>query len=85
VLLRTAGGREQGAIRAALDEALALASSTGAASYEPLIRVELAELARLTGDGAARQRELGEAHRLFTQMGATARAEQVTGELVSPW
>ena len=44
---------------------------------EPFIRVELAELARLTGDKDARERELREAHRLFTDMGASNRAEQV--------
>ncbi len=64
--------------RAALDEALALARSTGAASYEPLIRVELA---RLAGDEDRRQRELREAHRLFTEMGATVHAERLAKEL----
>ena len=54
---------------------------SGAKSYEPFLHVERAELARLTGDEATRQRELGEAHRQFTEMGATARAEQMAKEL----
>jgi hypothetical protein len=40
---------------------------SGAKSYEPFLCVERAELARLVGDEAIRQRELREAHRLFTR------------------
>lgn len=83
VLLRTAGAAEEDAIRTALAAALALVRSTGAASYEPLVRVALAELARHTGDEAARQRELGAAHRLFTELGAAGHAERVAQELGS--
>jgi hypothetical protein len=39
------------------------------------------ELARLNGDDTARQRELREAHRLFLEIGAPIRAEQVAKEL----
>ena len=39
------------------------------------------ELAWLVGDEAAYQRELREAHRLFTAMGATLPAERVAKEL----
>jgi hypothetical protein len=39
--------------------------------------LERAALARLTGDEAARQRELREAHRLFLEIGAPIRAEQL--------
>jgi hypothetical protein len=45
------------------------------------LHVERAELARLVGDEAARERELREAHRLFTEIGAPIRAEQVAKEL----
>jgi len=45
------------------------------------VHVERAALGRILGDEATRQRELREAHRLFTEMGATARAEQVVKEL----
>jgi hypothetical protein len=41
------------------------------------------ELARLVGDEVRRQRELREAHGLFTEMGATARAKQVVRQLNS--
>jgi hypothetical protein len=54
---------------------------SGAKSYEPFVHVERAELARLTGDEAARGRELREAHRLFLEIGAPIRAEQVAKEL----
>jgi hypothetical protein len=47
------------------------------------VGLERAELARLLGDGGARQRELREAHRLFTEMGATARAERVAKDLAA--
>jgi len=45
------------------------------------LSLERAELARLIGDGAARERALREAHRLFTEMGATARAEQMARQI----
>jgi hypothetical protein len=41
------------------------------------------ELARLTGDEAARERELREAQRLFLEIGAPIRAEQVAKDLGS--
>ena len=56
---------------------------SGAKSYEPFLHVERAELARLTGDETTRQRELREAHRLFLEIGAPIRAEQVAKELGS--
>src|SRR5262245_34784054 len=45
-------------IEAALAEAEAWLTMSGAKSYEPFLHVERAELARLTGDDTARQREL---------------------------
>jgi hypothetical protein len=45
------------------------------------LSVERAELVRLNGDNDTRQRELREAHRLFTEIGAPIRAEQVAKDL----
>jgi class 3 adenylate cyclase len=80
-------GRAEGlsarpAIEAALERALAVIRDTGARAFEPHVYLERAELARLSGDEATRQRELREAHRLFTEIGAPIRAEQVAKELV---
>jgi class 3 adenylate cyclase/tetratricopeptide (TPR) repeat protein len=68
-------------IEAALAEAEAWLEMSGAKSYEPFLHVERAELARLTGDEATREREFREAHRLFTQIGAPIRAAEVAKEL----
>jgi hypothetical protein len=54
---------------------------SGAKSYDPFLHVERAELARLAGDEATRQRELRDAHRLFTEIGAPIRAAEVAKEL----
>jgi tetratricopeptide (TPR) repeat protein len=81
VLLATEGAPAASAIQEALMRALALVEETGATSMEPSIHVELAELARLRGDDAGRRRELLEAQRLFTAIGAPLRAEQVAREL----
>jgi hypothetical protein len=54
---------------------------SGAKSYEPFLHVERAELAKLIGDEAARERELREAQRLFTGIGAPIRAAEVAREL----
>jgi hypothetical protein len=60
-----------------------MAQATGARAFVPFIHVERAALAHLLGDEAVRERELHEAHRLFTEMGAPVRAEQVARELGS--
>jgi len=70
-----------GEIQAALAEASAWIESTGAKSYEPFLHLERAELARLTGDQTSRENALREAHRLFVEIGATARAEQIAREI----
>jgi tetratricopeptide (TPR) repeat protein len=80
-LRESQGAQATREIEAVLAEADAWLATSGAKSYEPFLHVERAELARLTGDGAARQRELREAHRLFTEIGAPIRAEQVAREL----
>jgi class 3 adenylate cyclase/tetratricopeptide (TPR) repeat protein len=68
-------------IEGAIAEADAWLEMSGAKSYEPFLHVERAELARLRGDETTRARELREAHRLFLEIGAPIRAEQVAKEL----
>jgi hypothetical protein len=68
-------------IETAIVEADAWLEMSGAKSYQPFLHVERAELARLNGDDTACQRELREAHRLFLEIGAPIRAEQVAREL----
>ena len=82
-LRETLGLQATGQIEAALAEAASWLEMSGAKSYAPFLRVERAELARLTGDEAARERELREAHRLFVEVGAPLRAEQVARDLGS--
>ena len=77
----TDGADGAAGIEAALRDAMALVEATEARAYAPFVHVERAALARLLGDETTRERELREAHRLFTEMGATARAEQVAREL----
>ena len=72
-----AGPAARAEIEAALARALELARDTGAKAFEPLVHVELAELARQSGDEEGRERELREAHRLFTEIGATGHAERL--------
>jgi len=48
---------------------------------EPFIHVERAELGRLLSDEAAWERELREALRLSTEMGATGHAARLAREL----
>ena len=52
-----------------------------AKALEPIVRVELANLARLRGDEAGQERELRAAHRLFLEIGAPLRAEQIEREI----
>ncbi len=66
-LRETQGVQATREIEAAMAEAAAWLEMSGAKSYEPFLHVERAELARLTGDEAARELELREAHRLFTR------------------
>ena len=81
VLLRTDGAGARDAVHAALTRAEVLVDETGANAYAPLIHLERAELARLIGDGPARERQLREAQRLFVEMGATARAQQLARDV----
>lgn len=81
VLLRLDAAGARDAIEAALTRAELLTGETGLISNMPLVHLERAALARLTGDEAGRRRALHEAHRLFTEIGAPMRAEQVAREL----
>jgi adenylate cyclase len=63
---------------------LELVQRTGAKAYEPQVRVELAELARRLGDESGRERELSEARRLFTAMGAAGRLAALGGSRFAP-
>jgi class 3 adenylate cyclase/tetratricopeptide (TPR) repeat protein len=80
-LRETRGAQAKPEIEAACSEADAWLEMSGAKSYEPFLHVERAELARLAGDEARRERELREAHRLFTEIGAPIRAGEVAKEL----
>jgi hypothetical protein len=84
VLLGSAGAIARAEIEAALARALELARETDAKAFEPLVHVELAELAHQTGDQEGRERELREAQRLFTEIGATGHAERLSAELALP-
>ena len=77
VLLAREGAKAARAITEALDDAERLIEQSGAISYRPLVLLERAELARLMGDTALRRRVLAEAHRVFTEIGATGHAERL--------
>jgi adenylate cyclase len=73
-----AGAKQRGTIEAALARAQQIVDHTGATSLTPFIHVQLAELARVTGDLQGREGELREAERLFTAIGAPLRAGELT-------
>ncbi len=77
VLLSSEGLAGGAGAASALERALALVEETGARCYAAFVRVERARLARLSGDEAGYEHEMRLAQRLFTEMGATARAEEV--------
>jgi tetratricopeptide (TPR) repeat protein len=70
-------------IQTALTRAQELVDITGAHAHGPTIHVELADLAHQNGDESERERELHEARRLFTQIGATGHAERLASQLVT--
>jgi tetratricopeptide (TPR) repeat protein len=80
ILTQTEGASAAAAIETALREGERLIAETGAHSYEPLLREERARLAAALGDAAGRERALGEARRLFTEMGATGHLERLDRE-----
>jgi class 3 adenylate cyclase/tetratricopeptide (TPR) repeat protein len=81
ILLRTEGPAAREAIDVELARADAIIEETGARAYAPFVLVERAALARSLGDEAGHDRQLREAQRLWLDMGATARAEQVAREI----
>ena len=64
-----------------LDEATAEVERGSWLVYAPAVHVERAALAGLRGDEPERLCHLREAHRLYTEMGATGHAERVAREL----
>jgi tetratricopeptide (TPR) repeat protein len=81
VLIQSDGPTARSAIEAELDRAEALIEEMGARLLAPLALEERARLARLFGDEAGFERELREAQRLYTEMGATGHAERLAREL----
>jgi tetratricopeptide (TPR) repeat protein len=80
--LRLADGLEsEGAIRAALARAMERIEETGARVWVPEVHEERARLAGLLGDGAACERGLRDAYRLYTEIGAGGHAERLAEEL----
>jgi class 3 adenylate cyclase/tetratricopeptide (TPR) repeat protein len=84
VLRRTKGRPARAEIENALSRAHALMEDSGFRIREPHICIERAELLGVLGDEPGRLRELREAHRLFTEMGATGHAKRVATELGLP-
>jgi class 3 adenylate cyclase len=81
ILTRLEGRAAREEIEASLSRAESLVRETGGHRYDPLVHETRAELGHVLGDEAGRERELREAHRLYTEMGATGHAERVAREL----
>jgi adenylate cyclase len=81
VLVRTDGLAAADRGEAILADLRDACETLGARLLLPRIELEAAELARLRGDDAARERALRKAHHLYTEMGATGRAERMAKEL----
>jgi class 3 adenylate cyclase/tetratricopeptide (TPR) repeat protein len=84
VLLGSTGSTARDEIERVLARALEVTRDTGAMVYEPLIHLELGELAAQIGDEERREQELCEAQRLFAEIGATSRADRLAAELALP-
>jgi ATP/maltotriose-dependent transcriptional regulator MalT len=80
-LVRSGGTSRAAEVESILAEVSGLIEATEARCREPIIHEVSAELANLRGDDATRERELREAHRLFTEMGATGHAARLAKEL----
>jgi predicted ATPase len=83
VLIRTDGEKAREAIESVLGRLSELITETGATTYAPLLHLERAKLAGVTGDQPTHERELREAERLFTEIGAKERAKSVSERLSS--
>ena len=71
ILLASAGARAEAEIEAAVARALEVVRLLEFKAYEPTAHEVLAGLAQALGDEARAERELFEAHRLYTEIGAT--------------
>jgi tetratricopeptide (TPR) repeat protein len=74
VLLRTDGLAARERIETLMRHAGELADSSHARSFEPFIRIEEAELARLLGDENGYHERMQQAQQLFEELGATGHA-----------
>jgi tetratricopeptide (TPR) repeat protein len=83
VLRRARGADARDEIERSLDRALELVEETNGRSIEPQLLEERARLAGLLGDGAACERGLRDAHRLYTEIGASGHAGRLAQELGS--
>ncbi len=70
VLVRSCKGPEWCNAQEPLHDALRIVERTGAKAYEPFVRAELAELARLRGENTRWRDEVDRAARLFIEIGA---------------
>jgi hypothetical protein len=70
-------------IEAAIERAQQLARASGSVEQVPRIHLARAGLAGVLGDRAGQQRELSDARRLFSEMGATGHAELAARDLGS--
>jgi class 3 adenylate cyclase/tetratricopeptide (TPR) repeat protein len=80
-LCASEGRKARSAVEGALSQAAELVEETGALGVAPWIPEARAELARVLGDSLARDHHLREAHRLYTEIGATGHARRLAGEL----
>jgi adenylate cyclase len=80
-LCASGGGEARAAVEDELERASALLETTGCRAFAPRIAEARAELAHALGDEARWERELREAHRLYSEMGATGYAQRVAEEL----
>jgi hypothetical protein len=81
VLFAADGAAAEQTVLRELQIASRLIEETGAECYRPKLHELRAGLARVHGDGATCERELHEAHRLYTEMGATGHAERLAKDL----
>ena len=80
-LLAVDGPAAREDVEAGLARASEWVDESGARAFEPQMLEVRAELAEVLGDQTAREHELREAHRLYTEMGAVGHAERVAREL----
>lgn len=80
-LVADQGVKARTAVEKALQRAAALVEETGARVHPPQIVEARARLAKSSGDAGAGERHLRDAHRLYTDIGATGHARRVAEEL----